>query len=62
MTAGEVVRAVRWYVHSLMGDNAYARYCVHHRAHHPGMPLPSEREFWRQKYAEAERNPQSRCC
>lgn len=62
MTASELVRAVRWYVHSLMGDNAYATYCAHQRLHHPEVPLPSEREFWRQKYAEADRNPQGRCC
>jgi uncharacterized short protein YbdD (DUF466 family) len=62
MTAGELARAVQWYVHSLMGDNAYARYCAHHRAYHPEVPLPSEREFWKQRHAEAERNPRSRCC
>ena len=62
MTVAEIARAVRWYVHSVMGDNAYAKFCAHMRTHHPGKPLPSEKQFWKDRHAEAERNPKSRCC
>lgn len=57
-----MLRTVRWYVHSVMGDNDYQRYCSHLRTHHPGTPVPTEKEFWREKHAEAERNPKTRCC
>lgn len=56
------LRGVRWYVGELMGDHDYARYVAHLRAHHPGAPIPTEREYWRRRHAEAEANPQSRCC
>lgn len=62
MTLAQITRAVRWYVYSIMGDNAYAKYCAHQRAYHPGEALPSERDFWRQKHRDAELNPRSRCC
>ena len=41
---------------------AYERYVDHLRRTHPGAPIPTERDFWRQKYADQERNPTSRCC
>lgn len=62
MSVGTVLRQVRWYVHEVMGDNAYAKFVAHQRANHPGEPIPTEREFWREKHAEAERNPKTRCC
>lgn len=55
-------RDVRWYVHSIMGDNAYQHYVSHLRVHHPDAPVPTERQFWIDKHAEAERNPKTRCC
>ncbi|MBO1902393.1 YbdD/YjiX family protein [Leucobacter weissii] len=55
-------RGVRWYLTTLMGDHAYRTYADHHRAAHPGEPVMSEREFWRQRYADQDRNPGSRCC
>lgn len=62
MTLAQITRAVQWYVRSVMGDTAYAKYCAHQRVHHPDEPLPTEREFWRQKHRDTELNPRSRCC
>lgn len=55
-------RAVRWYVTSMMGDTAYAGYVEHRGRTHPGSPVLSEREFWRERYAREDANPGSRCC
>lgn len=55
-------RGVRWWVASVMGDNAYARYVQHLAVHHPELQPPTEREYWRVKYAEADAAPVSRCC
>ncbi|MFC7623158.1 YbdD/YjiX family protein [Microlunatus sp. GCM10028923] len=59
---GRVWRALRWYVTSVMGDNAYQVYLDHQRQHHPEAPALSEREFWRARTDDQERNPQGRCC
>ena len=53
---------VRWYVHELMGDTAYAKYVARHEALHPGVEPLTERAFWRQRTDEAERAPVARCC
>ncbi|HEY5877358.1 MAG TPA: YbdD/YjiX family protein, partial [Nakamurella sp.] len=45
-----------------LGDTAYARYVEHLGRHHPDAPVPSEREYWRQRYAEQDANPGARCC
>lgn len=55
-------QVLRWYVDSVMGDNAYQRYVEHRRRHHPDEPVPTERQFWKDKHADAERNPKARCC
>jgi uncharacterized short protein YbdD (DUF466 family) len=56
-------RGVAWYVRDLMGDNAYQAYLDHHRTQHgPEHPPLSEREFWRQRMDEQDRNPGARCC
>lgn len=57
-----VVRAVHWYVTSLMGDNAYATYLAHQRRTHPDIPPLTERDFWRQRMDDQDRNPGARCC
>ena len=44
------------------GADAYERYCAHLAAHHPEAPVPDERQFWKDKWAEQERNPKTRCC
>lgn len=55
-------RGIRWFFTSLMGDGAYATYVAHHRRTHPGVEPLTEREFWREKMADQDRNPGSRCC
>lgn len=55
-------RGVRWWISSVMGDNAYARYVDHLTRTHPDGPVPSEREYWRQRHAAADANPGARCC
>lgn len=60
-----VTRAVRgtwWWFTSVLGDHDYERFVAHMRARHPGAPIPSEREFWRNRHAETEANPGARCC
>ncbi|MDL9947586.1 YbdD/YjiX family protein [Gordonia sp. ABSL11-1] len=54
--------ALSWYVGSVMGDRDYARYVEHRERTHPGEPVLSEREYWRNRYAEQDRNPGARCC
>lgn len=55
-------RAVHWYVTSVMGDRDYERFVAHQRRTHPGLAVPSEKEFWRQRWAEQDANPGARCC
>ncbi|WP_235929008.1 YbdD/YjiX family protein [Marisediminicola senii] len=55
-------RGLRWYVRELMGDSRYERYVAHLAATHPGAPVPTERQFWRDRHAEEDANPSSRCC
>lgn len=55
-------RTLRWYVRGVTGADAYERYCEHLTRTHPDELLPSERDFWREKYADQERNPKTRCC
>ncbi|MEV1134745.1 CstA-like transporter-associated (seleno)protein [Rhodococcus coprophilus] len=45
-----------------MGDHDYARYAEWHRRNHPGCRVPSEREYWRARHADADANPGARCC
>jgi len=59
---GAAARGIRWYVTSLMGDNAYATYVAHQRRHHPGEPPLTERRFWRERMDDQDRNPGARCC
>ncbi|WP_245542802.1 YbdD/YjiX family protein [Pseudoclavibacter soli] len=53
---------VVWILNGMLGANAYQNYVDHHRQVHPGEPVMSEREFWRHKAAEEDRNPSARCC
>lgn len=59
---GRVGRGIRWYMTTLMGDTAYATYVTHHRREHPGEEPMTERQFWRQKMDDQDRNPGARCC
>jgi uncharacterized short protein YbdD (DUF466 family) len=54
--------AVRWYVTTLMGDRAYDVFLAHQRRHHPDAEVPTERQFWRDRMADQDRNPGARCC
>ncbi len=56
------MRGLWWWITSVMGDKDYERYLAHMRRVHPGEPVPSERQFWRERYAEADTNPGARCC
>ena len=59
---GGVGRGIRWYMTTLMGDTAYATYTAHHRREHPGEEPMTERQFWRQRMDDQDRNPGARCC
>lgn len=59
---GRVGRGIRWYVTELMGDTAYATYVAHHARHHPDEEPMTERQFWRQRMDDQDRNPGARCC
>lgn len=55
-------RGIRWYITTLMGDSAYATYVAHHGRVHPGEEPLTERQFWRQRMDDQDRNPGARCC
>lgn len=57
-----LVRGAVRYLRSVMGADAYERYCEHLARRHPDQPPPSEREFWREHQDWQDRNPQGRCC
>ena len=57
-----VARGIRWWVSSVLGDNAYTRYTDHLARTHPDEPVPTEREYWRQRYADQGAQPGARCC
>ena len=59
---GGVGRGIRWYITTLMGDTAYATYVAHHQRQHPGEEPLTERQFWRQRMDDQDRNPGARCC
>ncbi|WP_259179364.1 YbdD/YjiX family protein [Mycetocola sp. BIGb0189] len=47
---------------SMMGEDAYRVFVTHQRLNHPGRPVPSARDFWRDHYARQDTNPGARCC
>lgn len=60
--AGRVGGGIRWYITNLMGDSAYDTFVAHHRREHPDTEPMTERQFWRQKMDDQDRNPGARCC
>lgn len=56
------MRGLWWWITSVMGDHDYERYLAHMRRVHPGEAVPSERQFWRDRYAASDTNPGPRCC
>lgn len=61
-TSRRAWRAVAWYVTGVLGESDYQRYVSHIRRHHPDAPVPSVREYWRERHAEQDANPGARCC
>jgi len=55
-------RAFLWYAKALMGESDYARYVDHLQRHHPGSPVPTVKEYWRDRYRRESREPGARCC
>lgn len=51
-----------WYLRGVTGADAYERYVGHLRRVHPDAAIPTRADFWRERYAEQERNPGTRCC
>ncbi len=56
------LRAALKYLHELTGEGAYAAYVAHAGRAHPGAAVLTEREFWRERYADEDAHPGSRCC
>ncbi len=56
------IKRMAWYIRELMGDNDYARYPAQLRQIHPAEPVPTEREYWRARWADQDVNPRGRCC
>ncbi|MFI6363099.1 YbdD/YjiX family protein [Nocardia sp. NPDC050630] len=52
---------VSWF-DAVLGGQDYQRYVDHLQRNHPGCEIPSEREYWRRRHADADANPQNRCC
>ncbi|GAA1584398.1 hypothetical protein GCM10009764_04090 [Nocardia ninae] len=56
------LRKVVWYFDSILGGQDYRRYVDHLARNHPGCEVPTEREYWRTRHADADNNPTNRCC
>ncbi|KAA0923250.1 MULTISPECIES: YbdD/YjiX family protein [unclassified Rhodococcus (in: high G+C Gram-positive bacteria)] len=56
------MRGLWWWITSVMGDHDYDRYVAHLARHHPGQQPPTVRQYWKDRHAEADRNPGARCC
>jgi uncharacterized short protein YbdD (DUF466 family) len=54
-----VASGISWYSGTLMGDAHYRRYVEYRRRAHPGEPVLSERNYWRERYRA---EPGARCC
>ncbi|MDR0989963.1 MAG: YbdD/YjiX family protein [Propionibacteriaceae bacterium] len=55
-------QVISWYVKAVLGESDYDRYVAHLRAHHPDQPVPTVKQYWRERYAAEDRQPTSRCC
>ncbi|MCZ4520706.1 YbdD/YjiX family protein [Rhodococcus ruber] len=56
------MRGLWWWITSVMGDHDYDHYVAHLARHHPGQEPPTVRQYWKDRHAEADRNPGARCC
>ena len=57
----EAARGVAWFLRGVVREDAYEKY-LQHTATHPGAPVMTEREFWRDLTDRQDRQPQGRCC
>jgi uncharacterized short protein YbdD (DUF466 family) len=55
-------RALDWYVKALLGESDYQRYIDHLACHHPEAPVPTVKQYWRERHARESRQPGARCC
>jgi uncharacterized short protein YbdD (DUF466 family) len=53
---------VRAVVHAIIGVPDYDRYVAHLRERHPDCPVPSRRDFERERMSARYERPGSRCC
>ncbi|WP_203236728.1 CstA-like transporter-associated (seleno)protein [Nocardia panacis] len=56
------VRWLLWWCNGILGGQDYQRYVAHLRRVHPDAPIPTERQYWRDRHAAADDNPTNRCC
>jgi uncharacterized short protein YbdD (DUF466 family) len=54
-----IARGISWYWGTLMGDTHYHCYLEYRRRAHPGEPVLSERNYWRER---CRAEPGARCC
>ena len=57
-----VTRKLRQTAHLAVGIPDYQGYVAHRQAHHPGEPVMSYEEFFRERLASRYRRGGSRCC
>lgn len=57
-----ILRGCWEYLGAIMGEHDYRNYVAYLKTHHPSAPIPTEREYWRNRWAEQELSPQGRCC
>lgn len=50
------------YLGEIMGERDYEKYVAYLRKTQPCTPIPTEKEYWKMRWSDAERNPQGRCC
>ena len=58
----QLMRSCSVYIGDVMGERDYEKYVTYLQQHHPCAPIPTEREYWRMRWAEQELNPKGRCC
>jgi uncharacterized short protein YbdD (DUF466 family) len=57
-----LLRTWREVLHAVLGVPNYERYVRHLREHHPECPVPSRRDFERERMKARYERPGSRCC
>lgn len=56
------LRSLRDVLHRVLGVPDYEGYVRHLRTHHPDAPVPSARDFERERLSARYERPGSRCC